>query len=244
MTTPFILPFATEPALAVLGGKGKSLASLTNAGFAVPQGFHITTAAYQHFIDSNDLHDAIIGAAKPEERQGSLSFETGAAKVKALFAAAAFPEDLAHGIAAAFGDFASTPVAVRSSATAEDLPDLSFAGQQDTYLNILGVEALLPAVRNCWASLWTARAISYRHQMGIAHDDVAMAVVVQEMVNAEVSGVLFTANPATGCRDELIINASFGLGEAIVSGEVTPDAYVISCHPRQGHWCQGADGGL
>ena len=118
-------------------------------------------------------------------------------------------------------------VAVRSSATAEDLPGMSFAGQQDTYLNVRGEEALLDAVRRCWASLWTPRAISYRHQMGVPHDEVAMAVVVQIMVASDVSGILFTANPATGERTEMIVNSSFGLGEAVVGGEVTPDSYVV-----------------
>ena len=118
-------------------------------------------------------------------------------------------------------------VAVRSSANAEDLPEMSFAGQQDTYLNIIGEEALFSAVRDCWGSLWTPRAISYRDRMGIPHDEVAMAVVVQVMVTSDVSGILFTANPTTGNREDIIINASFGLGEAIVSGQVTPDTYVF-----------------
>ena len=118
-------------------------------------------------------------------------------------------------------------MAVRSSANAEDLPDLSLAGQQDTYLNIRGRDAVFEAVCNCWASLWTARALSYRHERAIAQEAVAMAVVVQEMLPSEVSGILFTANPATGERSEMIVNASFGLGEAIVGGEITPDTYII-----------------
>ncbi len=122
---------------------------------------------------------------------------------------------------------ANPAVAVRSSANAEDLPDASFAGQQDTYLNVCGEEAVVQAVRDCWASLWTPRALAYRHQMGIDQGSVAMAVVVQIMVPSEVSGILFTANPATGERSEAIINASFGLGEAVVCGQVTPDTYVV-----------------
>ena len=118
-------------------------------------------------------------------------------------------------------------VAVRSSANAEDLPGLSFAGRQETYLNVSGLEALLEAVRNCWASLWTPQAISYRNEMGIESDAVAMAVVVQIMVPADVAGILFTANPATGERGEMIVNASFGLGEAVVGGQVTPDTFVV-----------------
>ena len=118
-------------------------------------------------------------------------------------------------------------VAVRSSANAEDLPGLSFAGQQETYLNVSGPEALLETVRNCWASLWTPQAISYRNEMGIESDAVAMAVVVQIMVPADVAGILFTANPATGERGAMIVNASFGLGEAVVGGQVTLDAFVV-----------------
>jgi pyruvate,water dikinase len=116
---------------------------------------------------------------------------------------------------------------VRSSATAEDLPDLSFAGQQETYLNIQGVDAVLDAVKRCWASLWTARAIGYRLRMGIDQASISMGVVVQRMVAADVAGVLFTANPTTGARDELVVDASFGLGEAVVSGQVTPDHFVL-----------------
>jgi pyruvate,water dikinase len=119
------------------------------------------------------------------------------------------------------------PVAVRSSATAEDLPGLSFAGQQDTYLNIVGSDALIEAVKSCWASLWTARAMGYRARNHIAPEEVTLAVVVQQMIPSEVSGILFTANPLTGHRGETVIDASFGLGEAIVSGQVEPDNYVV-----------------
>jgi len=121
-------------------------------------------------------------------------------------------------------------VAVRSSATAEDLPGLAFAGQQDTYLNLVGEEALLGAVKKCWSSLWTARAMAYRARNHIPSDEVALAVVVQKMIASESSGVLFTANPVTGRRGEIVIDASFGLGEAIVSGQVDPDHYVVDPH--------------
>ena len=119
-------------------------------------------------------------------------------------------------------------VAVRSSATAEDLPGASFAGQQDTYLNIRGEQAVLEAVKRCWASLWTARAMAYRARQNIAPDEVALAVVVQELVFAEAAGVMFTANPVNGRRDELMITAAWGLGEAIVSGAVTPDTITVN----------------
>ena len=119
------------------------------------------------------------------------------------------------------------PVAVRSSATAEDLPELSFAGQQETYLNIHGAAMVLDAVKRCWASLWTARAIGYRARHGIAQEDVSLAVVVQELVPADAAGIMFTANPLTGARDQVMINAAWGLGEAIVGGLVTPDTVVV-----------------
>ena len=125
------------------------------------------------------------------------------------------------------------PVAVRSSATAEDLPEMSFAGQQDTYLNVVGEEALLKAVVECWSSLWTARAIGYRQRNGVPHASVALAVVVQEMVESQASGVLFTANPLTGLRSETVIDATLGLGEALVSGQVEPDHYVVDPSDRQ-----------
>ena len=120
------------------------------------------------------------------------------------------------------------PVAVRSSATAEDLPTLSFAGQQDTYLNIRGDDAVLDAVTRCWASLWNPRAVAYRDEHGVSHDDVALAVVVQELVPADASGILFTADPVTGTRTETVINASWGLGEAVVGGQVTPDTVTVT----------------
>ena len=132
------------------------------------------------------------------------------------------------------------PVAVRSSATAEDLAYASFAGQQDTYLNVIGSAALLDAVRRCWASLWTDRAVSYRNANGIDHRSVALAVVVQRMIDAAVAGVMFTANPITGNRNETVIDASPGLGEAVVSGAVNPDHFVVNsvdrqdCHPPAG----------
>ncbi|MEE2913968.1 MAG: PEP/pyruvate-binding domain-containing protein [Pseudomonadota bacterium] len=226
MTT--ILPLDTNiSALEILGGKGKSLASLIKAGFSVPGGFSITTDAYREFIAANDLQPRIVAAMKPEVVQGVLSFEGAAKYIQTMFKDGAFSEEMVAALTEAQRELSETSLAVRSSATAEDLPNLSFAGQQDTYLNVRGVEAIVEAVRNCWASLWTARSIIYRHQMGIDHDQVAMAVVVQRMVAADVSGVFFTANPATGHRDELVVNASYGLGEAIVSGEVTPDSYLL-----------------
>ena len=234
MTRTHILPFtaperAPAAELDTVGGKGLSLARLTAAGFAVPAGFTVTTAAYRQFVADNDLQQTIVDLAKPQLVGTAVSFDSASQRIQALFAETDLGDALQAQIAAAhaaLGDRAAA-VAVRSSANAEDLPDLSFAGQQDTYLNIRGSDAVFAAVRNCWASLWTTRALSYRHEHAIAQEAVAMAVVVQEMVPSEVSGILFTANPATGERSEMIVNASFGLGEAIVGGEITPDTYII-----------------
>ena len=230
MTHHYILPLEAEGAtLEVAGGKGRSLAKMARAGFRVPKGFHLVTDAYRAFIEENDLQARIVGLAKPEVNDGRATFEPASSAIQRLIRkheiSAAMTTELTQAYAAFGGE--DPPVAVRSSANAEDLPQLSFAGQQETYLNVCGADALVAAVRNCWASLWTARAISYRHENGIDQGSVAMAVVVQTMVPADVAGVLFTANPATGERSEVIINASFGLGEAVVGGQVTPDAYIV-----------------
>ena len=209
-----VLPLDDAAAdLAAVGGKGASLARLARAGLPVPAGFHVTTEAYRSFVA---LFRDAIDPADPE-------------RTKALFAGHDVPAPVAEEIRRAYralGD--DVPVAVRSSATAEDLPTLSFAGQQDTYLNIRGGDAVLDAVRRCWASLWNPRAVAYRDEHGVSHDDVALAVVVQELVPADASGILFTADPVTGSRTETVINASWGLGEAVVGGEVTPDTVTVA----------------
>ena len=225
----YTAPLSTKnDALEVVGGKGRSLAKMANAGFHVPGGFLVTTAAYRGFVTDNNLQDQILGLAKPAVVEGRASFEQPSTGIQTLFADIGLAPEVTAEIRQAYEALdGQPPVAVRSSANAEDLPGLSFAGQQETFLNVTGTDAVVAAVKNCWASLWTAQAISYRHQNGIDQDSVAMAVVVQVMVPSEVSGILFTANPATGERNEIIINASFGLGEAVVSGQVTPDTYVV-----------------
>jgi pyruvate,water dikinase len=188
---------------------------MAGAGLPVPGGFHVTTEAYRAFVAG--FHDEILRAAAEDP-----------ARIPPLFAAHDMPGELAGEIRRAYAELGDdVPVAVRSSATAEDLPEMSFAGQQDTYLNIRG-DALLDAVKRCWASLWNPRAIAYRDRNGVPHDDVALAVVVQELVDADAAGILFTADPVTGARDETVINASWGLGEAVVGGLVTPDTITVS----------------
>ncbi|MHC1781818.1 MAG: PEP/pyruvate-binding domain-containing protein [Anaerolineaceae bacterium] len=223
--------------LPLAGGKGANLGAMIQAGMTVPPGFCVTTRGYNRFIDANTLKKAILDKLVEEASDNVDSLEKASTAIRQLFLSASIPEEIENDIKQAYrglmsarhaGDGAGAlPVAVRSSATAEDLPDLSFAGQQDTYLNILGEAELVKAVKRCWASLWTARAIDYRRRNGISQEEVSLAVVVQCMVQSEVSGVLFTANPLTGKRSETVIDATFGLGEALVSGMVEPDHYVI-----------------
>jgi hypothetical protein len=217
-----------DNALESVGGKGRSLSNMSRAGFRVPGGFLVTTAGYRAFVVAHGLQARIQALARPTVVRGRASFEQSSAAIRAVFAAHALSDAAAAEVAAAYHALpGEPPVAVRSSATAEDLPGFSFAGQHETFLNVSGADAVVAAVRDCWASLWTAQAISYRHQSGIDHSVVAMAVVVQMMIPSEVSGIMFTANPATGQRNQIVINASFGLGEAVVSGQVTPDTYMV-----------------
>jgi pyruvate,water dikinase len=212
-----------------VGGKGASLARLAAAGLPVPPGFHVTTAAYRRFVAEHGLQEPILAAVAAVHPDQPASLEAASQQIAELFAQHAMPDDIAEAIRGAYTSLGGgdLPVAVRSSATAEDLPEMSFAGQQETYLNMRGEAMLLDAVRRCWASLWTARAIGYRARHGIAPHDVSLAVVVQALVDADAAGILFTANPLTGARDQALINAAWGLGEAIVSGQVTPDTVVV-----------------
>jgi pyruvate,water dikinase len=224
-TLSFPSPACTLP---VVGGKGANLARLAQAGFLVPPGFFVTTDAYCHFVTSNQLAPTIAAAlASLGEHPDPLELEAASTLIRTAFARARAPHGLMDAVGCAWQTLAADAVAVRSSATAEDLPDLSFAGQQDTYLNVVGETAVMEAVIGCFSSLWTARAIGYRHRNHIAQESVALAVVVQAMVQSEASGVLFTANPLTGHREETVIDATHGLGEALVSGQVEPDHYVV-----------------
>lgn len=212
------------------GGKGANLGEMTAAGFPVPPGFVLTTAAYDAFVQANGLQAQIVELAQSVAADDPGSAQVASEQIRALFAQGAMGEELAAEISHAYDQLAQTgseAVAVRSSATAEDLPTASFAGQQDTFLNIQNGEALLDAVKKCWASLWTARALAYRLRQAIDPATVSLAVVVQALIPAEASGILFTANPVTGERAEILINATWGLGEAIVGGLVTPDTVVV-----------------
>jgi phosphohistidine swiveling domain-containing protein len=204
--------------LALAGGKGANLGELMRSGFPVPGGVVVSTAAYTSVVETNGLAATIEAALRAGD---------GTADVRAAFESTTVPDGLRAQIVEAYAVLGGGPVAVRSSATAEDLPGAAFAGQQDTYLNVVGEVELLQAVRRCWGSLWTDRAIAYRARRGVDQASLRIAVVVQRMVPAEHAGVVFTANPVTGARDEVVIDASTGLGEAVVSGLVTPDHYVL-----------------
>src|SRR5829696_6852750 len=216
--------------LALAGGKGANLGELSRARLPVPPGFVLTTRAHDAFVESNDIVDAVVGRASVARAEDPAALEEAAEGIRGLFARGEIPELVDDEIRAAYeklSEDGETAVAVRSSATAEDLAGASFAGQQETYLNVRGAEALLGAVKRCWASLWTARAMAYRKRQGIASETVSLAVVVQRMVKAEAAGVMFTANPANGRRDQAAISAAWGLGESVVSGAVTPDSIVV-----------------
>lgn len=225
---------ATPNDYVLLGGKGASLASMTCANLPVPIGFCVTTHAYEAFLHDSGHGETIFQkvASIPFEKVSEL--DAISAQIRQLIIASELPAEVAESIKQSYRALCELcnanddlPVAVRSSATAEDLPDASFAGQQDTYLWVVGEEAVLEHVRKCWASLFTSRAINYRRDQKIVENEVLMSVVVQKMVNARTAGVAMTLNPTNGDRSTIAIDAAWGLGEAVVSGEVTPDNYLV-----------------
>ena len=215
-------------ALGVAGGKGASLARLVRAGFRVAPGFHVTTSAYVDFIGRAGLREPVLAAMSAVDVSDAATFDAAAARIGDLFADQPVPTLTAAAIAGAYGCLGDdVPVAVRSSATVEDLPGMSAAGQHDTYLNVRGEAAVLDAVKRCWASLWSARAIGYRTRCGVEPGEVRIAVVVQRLVRAEAAGVMFTIDPLDGAHDKVVISANWGLGESVVAGDVTPDVAVV-----------------
>jgi rifampicin phosphotransferase len=228
---PLVVPLDTldRTSLPVAGGKAANLGELIRAGFAVPAGFCVTTAAYVRVSARAGL-DTYLSALEATESSDSARLIELATAIRTALCQTPLPPEVIEAVTSAYqalspGD--PIPVSVRSSATAEDLPEASFAGQQETFLNVIGSEAVLTSVQRCFASLWTDRATQYRASQGIAPRDVRLAVVVQRMVEAEVAGVLFTANPLTGKRRQAVIDANPGLGEAVVSGATNPDHFVV-----------------
>lgn len=217
----------------LVGGKGANLGELTQNGVNVPPGFCVTATAYSDFIKERDIDKKINSIINNIEVENTAELQIKSQQIRSLIEKTDMLESVEREIREAYAQFSkqvgleAPRVAVRSSATAEDLPEASFAGQQDTYLEIEGINEVIKHVKKCWASLWTARAIYYRENQGFSHFEVSLSTVVQKMVDSEKSGVLFTANPVTNNRDEIMINASWGLGEAVVSGIVTPDEYLV-----------------
>src|SRR3954469_4621150 len=215
--------------VALVGGKGAHLGALSRIeGIRVPAGFCVTTGAFRRIMaEAPSIDDPLgqLSRLNPDDRE---AIRTLGAEIRRRIEEVVIPGDLAAAITRALAQLGEkTAYAVRSSATAEDLPTASFAGQQDTYLNVVGPAAILRHVSRCWASLFTERAVTYRQRRGIDHRTVDLAVVVQQMVFPQAAGILFTADPVTSNRKVASVEATFGLGEALVSGLVNPDVYKV-----------------
>jgi len=209
-----------------VGGKGANLGEMFSAKISVPDGFCVTVVAYKLFLEENKLQDKLMKKLDGLDVEDTKKLDVVSAAIRALIVDANVPKDVEKDIVEAYkkiNDF----VAVRSSATAEDLADASFAGQQATFLNVKGSKDVVRKVKECWASLFTSRAIYYRENKKFEHSKVFISVVVQNMINSDCAGVMFTANPITNSRDEMVIEGSYGLGESVVSGMVTPDSYFV-----------------
>lgn len=215
----------------LVGGKGANLGEMTQAGFPVPNGFAVTVSAYDKFLEENRLQSFILEIVKKTDVARPQDLDQAAKEIQKKILSSYVPKDVIKEIANSYkklsGSFKSALVAVRSSATAEDLPTASFAGQQATYLNVKGENNLVDYVRQCWASLFTARAIFYRSTNKIDTSKVKISVIVQKMVQSEVSGVMFTIDPVENNKEKIIIESVWGLGEMIVQGSVVPDRYVV-----------------
>ncbi|MSQ32008.1 MAG: phosphoenolpyruvate synthase, partial [Dehalococcoidia bacterium] len=216
----------------VAGGKGANLGEMTRAGIPVPPGFIVTSQAYFEFLAKTKLSNKIKKLLSTTNVHDSGSLNKSAAKIKEIIVEAKMPDETADAIRRCYAELGEGYVAVRSSATAEDLPEASFAGQQSTFLNVNGTENVVKAVQGCWASLFEARAIFYRENQKFDHMKVGIAVPVQRMVQSEKSGVMFTIDPNNGNTNRIIIEAAYGLGEAVVSGSITPDLYVVDKEKR------------
>jgi pyruvate, water dikinase len=230
-----------KDSIGIAGGKGANLGEMFNIGLPVPDGFVVAAQTYGEFLNETGLNKEIYLELNDLDVSDTEKLQTVAKKIQTMISSAEIPKKIVNEIVDAYELLCAKVeggagaliapkdifVAVRSSATAEDLPNASFAGQQASFLNIKGSAQLIEAVQNCWASLFTARAIYYRVRQGFDHSKVLIAAVVQQMVNSEKSGIMFTVNPATNVAEEMVIEAVFGLGEAIVSGSVTPDTYIV-----------------
>ena len=219
--------------LGIAGGKGANLGELTQAGIPVPPGFVVTSKTYDKFMRDTGIFNSVMDILDQVDINNTKELQEAAEKIKGIIIETPIPEDISTYIIEAYNQLSQrvgeeeADVAIRSSATAEDLPEASFAGQQDTFLHVQGLENVIEYVRKCWASLFEARAIFYREENNFEHSQVYIAVVVQQMVDSDKAGVMFTVNPSTG-ENIALIEGSWGLGESVVSGSVTPDNYAVA----------------
>lgn len=214
------------------GGKGASLGEMTQAGIPVPPGFVLLSTSFDQFLKETDLVQEIDSILEKVRHNEMHTVESASADIKALILSRQMPEDIESEIKKYFKGLNAEFVAVRSSATAEDGQDHSWAGQLESYLNVTEAD-VVEKVKHCWTSLFTPRAIFYRFEKGLHSTKISVAVVVQKMIDSEVSGIAFSVHPVTEDANQLIIEAGYGLGEAIVSGQVTPDSYVVQKEPRK-----------
>ena len=218
-----------------VGGKNASLGEMINAGIPIPPGFAVTAYSYKRFIEETGISEKIYTVIKEKvtDPNDPKQYEIASKKIREIIESTPVPKDIEEAVRNAYQALCrklntnAVFVAVRSSATAEDLPDASFAGQQETYLNVKGEDELLEKTVKCWSSLFTPRAIFYRTEKGFAHENVFISVGIQKMVNAKAAGVIFTINPVTGDPDQIVIEGNYGLGESVVSGAVTPDNFIV-----------------
>ncbi len=226
-----------KESIEIAGGKGANLAEMYNIGLPVPPAFIVTSNAYSKFLEYNELKEKIFDILSDLDYENTEELEKRTKKIREMIVNSEIPDDIEEEIIEAYETLSMSDVnffikepcfvAVRSSATAEDLLSASFAGQQETFLNVKGNSSLLEAIKKCWASLFTARATYYRHKKGFSHEKTLIAVIVQKMINAEKSGVTFTINPTNNDKTKIVIEAVFGLGEGIVSGTIEPDYYLV-----------------
>ena len=218
-----------------VGGKNASLGEMINAGIPIPPGFAVTAYSYKKFIEESGISEKIYTVIKETvtDPNDPKQYEVASKKIRELIESTPMPKDIKEAVRHTYQELCrrlstnAVFVAVRSSATAEDLPDASFAGQQETYLNVKGEDELLGKTVKCWSSLFTPRAIFYRTEKGFAHENVFISVGVQKMVNAKAAGVMFTINPVTGDPNQIVIDGNYGLGESVVSGAITPDNFIV-----------------
>jgi len=219
----------------LVGGKNANLGEMISAGIPVPPGFAVTAYAYRKFIEETGIAEKIYQIIREtvREQNDPKQYEEASKRIRALIESTSMPKEIENAVREAYRELCRklnaerVPVAVRSSATAEDLPDASFAGQQETYLNVVGEDEVIEKTVKCWSSLFTPRAIFYRTQKGFAHEKVFISVGIQKMVNARAAGVMFSINPVTGDPNQIVIEGNFGLGESVVSGAVTPDEFIV-----------------